>query len=197
LYEAAFLPAGSMKIALALHPTTPAPAVREIHARVETANDKRLILTFSLHADLDRLKIPPSASLRRSHELWRHTCFEVFAAAAGETGYGEFNFSPSLEWSAYRFVAYRRGMSHLKLERDPEIETRTRSDTLELQTAFALPGTGAPYELALCAVVEDKSGALSYWALAHPSKKPDFHHRGGFLLTVDPCAVHPLGYHCA
>ena len=34
-------------------------------------------------------------------------------------------------------------------------------------------------------MVEDMDGGLSYWALAHPSAKPDFHHINGFILSLE------------
>jgi hypothetical protein len=36
----------------------------------------------------------------------------------------------------------------------------------------------------LAAVVEETSGHRSYWALAHPPGKPDFHHADCFTLEV-------------
>ena len=38
--------------------------------------------------------------------------------------------------------------------------------------------------IGLSAVIEDTAGSLSYWALHHPRSKPDFHHRGGFILRL-------------
>jgi hypothetical protein len=40
--------------------------------------------------------------------------------------------------------------------------------------------------IGLSAVIEDVDGGLSYWALAHPSDKPDFHHPDSFALTLPP-----------
>ena len=44
-----------------------------------------------------------------------------------------------------------------------------------------------PHLLALVvsAVIEDDSGALSYWALRHPPGKPDFHHPDAFAMELD------------
>ena len=38
--------------------------------------------------------------------------------------------------------------------------------------------------LGLSVVIETLDGAISYWALAHPSEKPDFHHPDSFILTL-------------
>jgi hypothetical protein len=38
--------------------------------------------------------------------------------------------------------------------------------------------------LALSAVIETLDGAKSYWALAHPPGKPDFHHADCFAIEL-------------
>jgi len=47
-----------------------------------------------------------------------------------------------------------------------------------------LPGASS-LRLALSAVVEETDGRLSYWAIAHPGERPDFHHRDGFVLPLE------------
>jgi len=37
---------------------------------------------------------------------------------------------------------------------------------------------------AITAVIEEADGTKSYWALAHPAEKPDFHHPDGFVLEL-------------
>jgi hypothetical protein len=39
--------------------------------------------------------------------------------------------------------------------------------------------------IGLAAVIEEKSGTLSYWALRHAPGKPDFHHPDAFALVLD------------
>ena len=34
--------------------------------------------------------------------------------------------------------------------------------------------------------MKDVDGGISYWALAHPPGKPDFHHPDSFALTLPP-----------
>jgi hypothetical protein len=46
----------------------------------------------------------------------------------------------------------------------------------------------APWRLGLSAVIEDRSGQKSYWALAHPPGRPDFHHEDCFALELTPAA---------
>lgn len=47
--------------------------------------------------------------------------------------------------------------------------------------AYDSPG---PWVAAITAVIEEADGTKSYWALAHPSEKPDFHHPDGFVLDL-------------
>ena len=44
----------------------------------------------------------------------------------------------------------------------------------------------ALWRLGLSAVIEDTSGRKSYWALAHPPGKPDFHHADCFAHEFSP-----------
>ena len=47
-----------------------------------------------------------------------------------------------------------------------------------------VPAPGSFLRAGLAAIIEETNGSLSYWALAHPSALPDFHHRLGFALQV-------------
>jgi len=38
-------------------------------------------------------------------------------------------------------------------------------------------------------VIEEKDGAKSYWALAHPPGAPDFHHRDCFAIELAPAVA--------
>lgn len=109
--------------------------------------------------------------------------------------YYEFNFAPSTQWAAYRFSDYRSGMRAAAEIGGLPIETRSSPDcytlqaTLDLDRLSDLP-RNALWRLGLSAVIEDMSGRKSYWALAHPSGKPDFHHADGFAYEFSP-AVRP------
>lgn len=129
-----------------------------------------ITVNFKLDADLDRLRIPSRRRPRFADGLWRHTCFEVFIATRSRA-YREYNFSPSGEWAAYAFSSYRkRGRAKLARPRwNGKVAT--------------IPARGR-LRIGLTAVIEEKSGALSYWALRHPRRKPDFHDRRGFTLDL-------------
>jgi hypothetical protein len=173
---------------LLAHPDTPGERVWSIAVEVQLEGAATLACRYSLHGEVDRLRVPGARPGRRADDLWRHTCFELFAAGASAAGYYEFNFSPSLDWAAYRFSEYREGMTPAHLSRAPGLRSRKTSDRLELAATVHLAGlpelAGPVLRLALTAVVEDDSGSLSYWALRHPRGNPDFHDPEGFALEL-------------
>ena len=50
--------------------------------------------------------------------------------------------------------------------------------------AVAVELDGAPWRIGLSAVIEERHGRKSYWALAHPPGKPDFHHDDCFAIEL-------------
>jgi hypothetical protein len=72
----------------------------------------------------------------------------------------------------------------------PQVTTSITEDRIALEavvqreTLLGLPGA-ATLRLGLAAVIERADDGLSYWALAHPSERPDFHDPAGFVLTID------------
>ena len=64
----------------------------------------------------------------------------------------------------------------------PKIETRIGFEMFELHAELAMPVLGP---MGLSAVIEEKGGNMSWWALAHPGEEPDFHHPDGFQLRLD------------
>ena len=141
----------------------------------------RLWLRFIVEGDIDAVAWPREAEPQRADGLWEHTCFEAFVLT--DDGYREFNLSPSGRWASYRFDAYREGMAEA-------VETATvdgldaASDLVALEGWIDLPS--GVNRLGLSAVIEMKDGSKSYWALAHPSDKPDFHHPDSFVLDLPP-----------
>jgi hypothetical protein len=143
-----------------------------------------LHLRYVMAGRIGDLLLPPPGAPSRADGLWRRTCFEAFVRPAGE-GYVEFNLSPSTQWAAYGFSAYRQGMRAADVA-PPRVETRAGADSLELEALLDLSFLQGSARLGLSAVIEEKSGAKSYWALAHPPGKPDFHHSDCFALELPP-----------
>ena len=147
---------------------------------------------FEVEGDLGAIVVPGPAEPQRADGLWRHTCFEVFLARRGAPGYLEFNFAPSGRWAAYAFGGYR-APAPLPAVAAPVIRSTAAAGRLSL-TAIVGPGAwpepdGGPVEVGLAAVIEGAGGALGYFALHHPTERPDFHDRRGFALTLGPAAV--------
>lgn len=160
------------------HPDTPSTAVDGIDVELEREG-LLLWLRFTVRGDPDEIAWPEKAAAGRADELWRRTCFEVFVAT-GE-GYVEYNLSPSGQWASYRFDAPGAGMRNAE-EAATVLGLDGAVDQAALEGRIELPH-GAR-RLALSAVIETRDGAFSYWALAHPSAKPDFHHPDSFVLDL-------------
>jgi hypothetical protein len=149
---------------------------------VEYWRDGRFLLVrFITEEDSDWIVWPSQAAAKRTDELWKTTCFEVFVAS--DDGYLEYNLSPSSEWATYRFNRYREGM---QVAEEQVVSGGVRFDayTAILQAQIELP-SGAD-RLGFSAVIETTDGMLRYWALVHPSDRPDFHHPDSFILTLPP-----------
>jgi hypothetical protein len=175
-------------IALNGHPSSACEAVRALHVTA-SAFEGRLVLSYTLDAELNRLRIPAEAAPKRAHGLWRHTCFEAFLTQKGAGGYCELNFAPSCAWAMYQFSAHREGMRVLTDAAPPEITVRRSASELTLTAtlfvAECIPGPPPlQVRMGLAAVLEDEDGRLSYWAARHPPGKPDFHHPDNFTLEL-------------
>lgn len=153
-------------------------------------------IDYQLRADLGPqptavLLPPPAAVPSRRDGLWQHTCLEAFVAVADQPAYWEFNLAPSGDWALYRFTGYRSGQhapaaAALPFPAPPFTVTRRR-DGLRLSLHAPLPAelAAAPHlAIGISAVLEQRHGQLSYWALHHPAPQPDFHRREGFSLRL-------------
>jgi hypothetical protein len=178
-----------LRAQLRCHPSTPAQLVLSLSVEVHTQAEG-LRIHYSLHGDMAALRIPVPAAPVPTDGLWQHTCFEAFVAADDQAAYREFNFSPSSQWAAYRFSAERERDAAAEardrvLLAPPLIHLTPRSLTLTARVPVAaLPRSPSVLSLGLCAVVEERDGRLSYWALQHPTERPDFHHRDGRTLRL-------------
>ena len=193
------------------HPHTPCPAIRVFSARLLRTAADRLELQYRIDGDIEQLLVPAliqdAASRTRQDGLWKHTCCEVFLRRTGlqrtslqqdslerpslqqnrTPGYYEFNFAPSGAWAAYAFDGYRTGMHALEVAEPPAIAVGQTADRFTIDVAITLPQdvVAADSEaVSLTAVIEDRAGRISYWAVAHAPHKPDFHHDNGFVLRL-------------
>lgn len=174
-----------MRQALKLHPNSRTGAVTRIEAACTRIGEGALELRYDLAASLDDLRLAPAGLVRRGHTLWQHSCFEAFLKASSGEAYYEFNFAPSNEWAVYGFGGYRSGMQELNECDAPQMESHQDDKGYELiitlpLACLAAPPLDADWQLGLSAVIEEMDGNKTYWALAHPSAEPDFHHPDSF-----------------
>ncbi|MEQ1707038.1 MAG: DOMON-like domain-containing protein [Terricaulis sp.] len=177
-----------MRVELKPHPESSCAAVSKIEVELWRTQSEGLVLRYVAAGKIQDLQIPPFAHWTRADGLWQHTCFEAFIRPAGGQAYCELNFSPSSQWAGYTFDRYRDGMREAR-ELRPQVEMKYGAGFYELRACIGrdqlvASSLSAPWRLALCAVIEEIGGEKSYWALAHPPGKPDFHHADGFALEL-------------
>jgi hypothetical protein len=184
-----------MRLSLRRHPDSRSEAVTAIDVDVERPRPGTLVLRYGVAGRISGLSLPPMTAPVRTDELWRHTCFEAFVRAPPNDAYYEFNLAPSTQWAAYAFSSYRSGMNVANEVARPMIGVQAGATTYELRASLELDGlhslpSDRAWQLGLSAVIEEATGLKSYWALAHPSGKADFHHADCFALEL-PTASRP------
>jgi hypothetical protein len=178
-----------MHFPLTAHPAAP-PAGRpfELWATVDHAASLGPVATtniwFGIGAPAERFVIPRAIEPERADGLWRSTCFEAFLRAEGSEAYREWNFAPSGNWAAYDFADYRAGMEPAGVRSPPYLRMEDNLTWWGVGATIAVEAE-TQWQLGLSAVLEEKDGTKSYWALAHPpADKPDFHHADCFAARL-------------
>lgn len=161
------------------HPDTPIATVQSIDCAVWQDNG-RWHFRFLVEGAED-LILADRLEPARTDNLWKTTCFEAFVGLKGES-YIEYNFSPSGQWAAYRFDSHRKAMREDPAEVQVWIEGGEGWIAVEAGVKSTTLNPGST--LALTAVVEERGGHKSYWALAHPAGPPDFHDRSCFTALL-------------
>jgi hypothetical protein len=178
-----------VRVVLTLHPDSRCSAAKRIDVDVAVRDGRSLMLTYVLTGDPTGLRMPPPSSPLRADRLWEHTCFEAFFGPSARAGYFELNFASSTRWAAYHFSDYRNGMRIAEEIAAPQIEADVTETgyTLRASLTFDRPPDlrgDRPWRLGLAAVIEETSGDRSYWAVAHPPGRADFHHPDCFALEL-------------
>jgi hypothetical protein len=176
-----------VRLSLKPHPSTPFEAGTCIEVELDRPSPQALRLTYEVRADLERVLVPVATKPARARKLWEHCCFEAFIRPGEGQPYWEFNFAPSGEWAAYRLSSHRAGMAEAEQPEPPRIATRATGDLLQVYVDFQ-PGlpVDLSWKVGLSAVIEDREGQRSFWALAHPPGEPDFHSPDCFALELAP-----------
>jgi len=175
-----------MRRPLKLHPQSVCAAVAGIEVGITRPAGASLLLSYAVTGTISDLLLPQTVAPARAEELWRQTCFEAFVWDAAGEAYYEFNLAPSTQWAAYSFDRYRSGMRVATEIEPPQIVGQSTPDRYTLRAALALPDRqrNRSLRLGFSAVIEEKNGNKSFWALAHPPGQPDFHHSDGFVLEL-------------
>ena len=149
----------------------------------------QISLRFGVSGNVEELNLPPFEKIRRGDRLWEETCFELFVRGTENRAYCEFNVAPTGEWAAYSFDDYRTGMRAVENLDVSALRVETREEKFELFLSMDL-GPAAPHmriadwRVGMSAILSGTKGTKSYWALAHPPGKPDFHHSDCFVLEL-------------
>jgi hypothetical protein len=130
---------------------------------------------FGVSAPIGRFLIAQAEDPGRADELWKTTCFEAFLRAEGEEAYREWNFATSGSWAAYDFSNYRENMAEAEIDSPPYVRIEDNFTWWALGATITVDSAKS-WTLGLSAILEEKDGTKSYWALTHPdTDKPDFH----------------------
>lgn len=180
-----------MPLALKCHPAYCADFIDNIEVEVGLSGSI-LQLDYMIAGDIAQISLADPTIPVRADNLWQTTCCEAFLGAMGQGDYFEYNLSPSTAWAAYSFSGYRKDMAAAMLRAEPQIEQQRSRDQYHLSARLELAGLpgwdAAQLELGLSAVIEDRYGQKSYWALQHPPGDPDFHHRDCFIHQLKAAA---------
>ena len=166
---------------LVCHPDTPAKSVQALNVSLTPDAGGGLLLRWRVDGCAD-LVVPDYAGSGRAEDLWTTTCFELFVRGP-DGAYAEFNFSPSHRWAAYRFDSYRAGMGQLDMPDSPQIDHQA-GERFFVLTARVSEIHAGDAQAGLSAVIEERGGVKSYWALAHAPGAPDFHDPACFNAQV-------------
>jgi hypothetical protein len=171
-----------MRQTLKVHPDSLCSTVTHIEVEVMRPCAGSLRLSYLVTGRISDLRIPPAVAAARTDELWRHTCFEAFV----RTSLGP-AFAPATQWAAYRFDNYRSGMRVATEISAARIEVQSSRACYRMQASLerdqmSILRVDRAWRIGLAAVIEETSGHKSYWALAHPPGKADFHHSDSFAL---------------
>lgn len=156
--------------------------------------DGFLDVEFSLQGMDDKVFWPDALVAQMPREgLWQSTCFEVFVNYNGSQ-YIEWNLSPSKEWYAYAFNAYRDPQPYIldafrpdaqdakEFKKKGVVVARIGIDRA-LKSLGVVDPENTKLAIGLSAVIK-VNGELSYWALKHSAEKPDFHRRESFTIEL-------------
>jgi hypothetical protein len=167
-------------------PGTWAGAPLEIGGSI-SRQGQTLALRSELRGGIEAVALPEPEAPQRRWCLWEETCLEFFLGPQNSPRYWEFNLSPAGHWNVFTFEGYRQGIKEepalaalpFAVRRQPGLWQLT----LEVDLAGLIPARQA-LDAAITAVIKDREGGITYWALTHPGPQPDFHRRDSFIIKL-------------
>ncbi|MCH2534047.1 MAG: hypothetical protein MK008_06365 [Bdellovibrionales bacterium] len=131
--------------------------------------------TLSSNVTISKVLLPSFEKAERQNGLWKSSCFEAFLFFT-EPDYIEINISPSGAWNCYSFSSYRQGMVMTEDLNMTHLSSSHSDNEFHLEACFNYSLKKYPNSVQLCAILENSNTKqLSYWALEHSPKEPDFH----------------------
>jgi hypothetical protein len=155
-----------------------------------TGGQLRIQYILSQHANTAENPViwpPANPSPRRRDGLWQSTCLELFISTPTSQSYWEYNFCPSGDWNIYQFNGYRSGLEEQPGSNQPRMSNSQESGRFALTVVTQLPDplmNQHELSLGITAVVAQRSGQNSHWALHHGGGEADFHRRDGLRLHL-------------
>ncbi len=170
-----------------LQPFERSDRTTELSLQVSVERSHNLLsLVYMLSGDLTEATVePPSATKQRRDRLWEQTCFEFFLTQ-DTSPYWEFNLSPSGDWNVFALSGYRQGLKEETAFSKLPFTVQSSADDLRLKISVdvsELVDISKLVRLGVSAVVIT-GGEESFWAIAHPTTKADFHHPDSFIVTL-------------
>lgn len=157
------------------------PAVK-LETQLNSQEDA-FFVSYKLTGALTSLELGAEPVHERKIKLWEKTCFELFIK--NQSGqYMEFNFSPVFEWNAFFFNQKGDALKEWEKIKQVKIDILHSLEVFqliaEIKKADFPEGFFNHCEAGLTTVLKEKDGRLSYWALSHEDKRPNFHHFDSF-----------------
>lgn len=168
----------------------PALKIPAIEITGQVARQGNLLsIRYSVQGDIEDIRLPVrSESPARKNDLWKATCFEFFLAAKDQPEYWEFNLSPSGHWNVYAMDGYRQvNMREDSAYSQLPFEFTKMNNALSLDAAVNLSRLfrrQSVLQIGITAVIQTTDGSETYWALAHPGLRADFHLRESFVIEL-------------
>lgn len=145
-----------------------------------------LVLRYEMAGTIESILMAEREYPTRQMGLWETTCFECFFGVPGQDLYWEVNLSTAGHWNIFRLDGYRLGLREELAIKELTVLIDRSAFSLETELDLSLLGLETfELELSVTAVIADKLGGVSYWAVCHGGIEADFHLRDSFVIRIN------------